>query len=349
MLSITPSDASIAAAAPVAVDDVFVLHGWNTAFGGIDRVKSEMAADQMRRAGVAILENRGAIVDDQFSGFIGGYALRSEDKSKARKDARDRKAERWEEEFGELTKGERDIKIQELAEAKAKRKADRDAADAARYKDIYDRICLGFGKAEKHYTQDDADWYNAYERRQQKLGGKTFQEALAEAKPSDLLFRYAQSSEDRIRNGYEWLGGLVAGKYWQDRIVFPGLKSDEHWLLKRFPAATAKASSGELRAGPTKDGCKPIYRRIIAHDEPYIFFGERCKDMFRVDRTAGSATPVSCAAGSPRSSARASWRSCRTSWFGSATTAVPASGIRTCTSCSRKVTRSGTTKTITAS
>jgi hypothetical protein len=31
------------------------------------------------------------------------------------------------------------------------------------------------------------------------------------------------------------------------------------------------------------DACRPIWRKIIGYDEPYFFFGERCKDMFRVD------------------------------------------------------------------
>jgi hypothetical protein len=255
MLSIAPSNAAIASAAPVAADDVLAA----------------------LRAGKS------------------DYTLVSKGKSKARKDARDDKANNEKLMFEGMTPEQRQIKIHELAAAKANRKAVRDAADAARYKDIYERIWLGINRAmqlgiplkdfkDRFHTPEEGEWYNAYERRQQKFGGKTFKEARAEAEPHCLLWRYGQSSEDRLHcRGYTWSGGYVAGKYWQDPFNFVGLKSDEHWLLWRFVTATAKASSGELRAGPTKDGCKPIYRRIIAHDEPYTFFGERCKDMFRID------------------------------------------------------------------
>jgi hypothetical protein len=216
MLSISPTDFAVATAAPVAADDMlFASPGWTTSFGGIDRVKAEIAADRMRRAGVAILENRGANVDDRFAGFKAGYSLVSEDKSEARLLKRQRKAEQRKQEFEGLTAEERAIRIREKAEKKA-------VAEKARYEDIYRRICadmmrtaqlgIPLGKLkDKSYTQEEANFCNRYETEPDR------RKALAEAEPHCLLWRYAQSSEDRLKgSGYTWSGGYVAGKCWQD-------------------------------------------------------------------------------------------------------------------------------------
>lgn len=227
----------------------------------------------------------GVISDNPLARHKAGYDLISFDKSDARARRKKAEAERREKMFAGLTFEERQLKIAELAKEKAARKAEQAVADKIRYEDIWRRICMGHGGEERFYTPEEGKWYNAYEDRHGDATGtkKTFQQALREAKPSDLIFRYAQSSRDRIELGYAWEDCLIAGKYWQRAGVYFGLKSDEDPLLKRFVTATAKASSGELRAGPAKDACRPIYRRIIAHDEPYSFFGERCKDMLRID------------------------------------------------------------------
>jgi hypothetical protein len=96
--------------------------------------------------------------------------------------------------------------------------------------------------------------------------------------------RMDQPAQDRIYvTGYEWPGGLVAGKYWQNKKTYRGLKSWEHPLLECFLRATPKASSGEFKAGPAKDKCHTQWRKIHGEDQPYFSFGQRCKDMFRIE------------------------------------------------------------------
>lgn len=96
--------------------------------------------------------------------------------------------------------------------------------------------------------------------------------------------RNEQSPEDRIWGaGYRWHGGLVAGKYFQKARTYRGLKSWEHPLLLYFLRATPKASSGRFFAGRAKDRCHAQARKIHGADQPYFAFGQRCKDMFRIE------------------------------------------------------------------
>lgn len=228
-----------------------------------DSLRGAITFDRMRRAGCEILDNRGALDVEPFAAFKVNYALISGDRSEARCAARDSRRER----LAELSAEERQERIDKRA-----------AAEAARVQDIYDRILASIGKDEKLYTEAEGKKFLRHEDRDKRL------RALAEALPSDLVRRYMQSSDDRINgNGYIWLGGIVTGDYHQDPFVVAGLKSDQHWLLRRFPAAGARASSGEFRAGRHKYSCHPIWRKIVGLDEPYMFFGERCKDMWRVD------------------------------------------------------------------
>lgn len=229
-----------------------------------DSLRGEIMFDRMRRSGCEILDIRGAIVSDQFAAFKANYSLISSDRSEARCAARNSRRER----LAELSAEERQERINKRA-----------AAEAARMKSIEDRILASIGKAEKLYTPAEGRRYLRHEDREK------FMQALAEAPPSDLIRRYMQSADDRIRGGgYTWLGGVVTGDYYQKPFTVTGLKSDEHWLLKRFPAAMARASSGEFRAGRHKYSCHPIWRKLVGLDEPYMFFGERCKDMWRIDK-----------------------------------------------------------------
>jgi hypothetical protein len=96
--------------------------------------------------------------------------------------------------------------------------------------------------------------------------------------------RMDQTAQDRIYvTGYEWPGGLVGGKYWQNKNTYRGLKSWRHPLLECFLRATPKASSGEFKAGPAKDKCYTQWRKIHGSDHAYFSFGQRCKDMFRIE------------------------------------------------------------------
>lgn len=258
MLSISPQSADIASAAPVS--GAVATGRWD-----MREYNSLVMPDRMRRLGCKILEIRGAFVDDLFASFKANYSLVSDDRSQERCTKRDARIERLEREK-EIPWSVKQKKLEE----KAKR-------ETTRYQDIYERICAGFGKEEKLYTPAEGRWYLNYENRDER------KRALAEAKPSDLIRRYAQSASDRILIGYEWSGGMVANKYFQRAFVHKGLKSEEHWLLQLFVAATAKASTGQFRAGPTKDSCRAILRKLVGYDEPYFFFGERCRSMFRID------------------------------------------------------------------
>lgn len=258
MLSISPQSADIAAAAPVS-------GVWATGHWDMRDYNRLVMPDRMRRLGCKILEIRGAITDDPFLAFKANYSLVSDDRSQERCTKRDARIERLEREK-EIPWSVKQKKLEE----KAKR-------ETARYQDIYERICAGFGKEEKLYTPAEGRWYLNYENRDER------KRAVEEAKPSDLIRRYAQSASDRILIGYEWSGGMVANKYFQRAFVHKGLKSEEHWLLQLFVAATAKASTGQFRAGPTKDSCRAILRKLVGYDEPYFFFGERCRSMFRID------------------------------------------------------------------
>lgn len=221
---------------------------------------------RMRAAGRAVIARGGAHFEDPNEGFEKVYDANSREKSAARIAAREARQEREEEEDAKWSWAERMLAIEEKAKAEARRA-----------EDIYQRISASLRMGEKLYTPAEGKWWLRYENREE------FAKALAEAKPSDLIARYAQSAEDRIRNGYVWEGGYIAGKYWQEPFVKTDLVSNEHWLLKRFVAGTARASSGLFKAGPTKDGMRAIWRKIIGFDEPYVLFGNRCKDMFRVD------------------------------------------------------------------
>jgi hypothetical protein len=114
---------------------------------------------------------------------------------------------------------------------------------------------------------------------QRDLVNKADQEAFFAARA-----RMDQTAQDRIYcAGYEWAGGLVAGKYWQNKFTVRRLKSWEHPLLECFLRATPAASSGEFKAGPAKDKCHTQWRKIHGADQVYFSFGQRCKDMFRVE------------------------------------------------------------------
>ena len=63
--------------------------------------------------------------------------------------------------------------------------------------------------------------------------------------------------------------------------VLSMLRGDEPYKYRWCPETVHNERL--LMAGPTKYGCKPIWRKIVAFDEVYCFWGERCKDMWRVD------------------------------------------------------------------
>jgi hypothetical protein len=93
----------------------------------------------------------------------------------------------------------------------------------------------------------------------------------------------ATTAMERIKHGYKWNGGTVAGKYWQDKFVERGFRSWIHPFMKRFVASCARAHSGRLRTGPAKDACMTQGQKHSALDQPYAFFCDNCKDMFRLD------------------------------------------------------------------
>lgn len=88
---------------------------------------------------------------------------------------------------------------------------------------------------------------------------------------------------DRIKQGYKFAGGVVGGKYWQKAFVERGLRSWWHPFLQRFIASCGRASIGALRTGPTKDGCEVQWSKLHGLDNPYAFFCDNCRDMFRLD------------------------------------------------------------------
>jgi hypothetical protein len=230
---------------------------------------------ELLRAGC--IDQRGDIVDGPFAAYRVIYDRISHDRSDARCTERTRRANLKAKEF----QGKTEAEIQAIIEQKAKERADR---DKARAEDIEKRIWASWhlSKAEKlkFASQRERDFYYRYT---EGLDDK-FKRSLAEALPHELIWRYSQSSEDRIHGGgYTWPGGMVAGKYFQRWFQSNELPSEAHWLLRRFLTATPCASSGLFMAGPTKSGCRPIWRKIVGYDEPYISFGERCKDMWRID------------------------------------------------------------------
>jgi hypothetical protein len=245
-----------------------------------DGLSAEMSRKKMRRATCEIIKGRGVIFDAPFAAFSTVYDIRSEEKSEARVEERGAKAGRKLRQHQEmLAQGLTEAQIQERVQQKAKERADR---HAARAHDIYEQMIASWHlpDSEKPYTRAEAKFFY---RINEKLDEK-FQARLQEAQPHELIWRYTQSSEDRISGrGYNWPGGWVADKYWQDEFQSNDMPSEEHWLYRRFLTATPVASSGLFMAGPTKSGCRPIWRKIIGFDEPYISFGERCKDMWRVD------------------------------------------------------------------
>ncbi|MBR0825597.1 hypothetical protein JQ596_08610 [Bradyrhizobium manausense] len=243
---------------------------------------AELAGKKMRRVGCEIIESRGAIFDAPFTAFSAVYKFKSDERSEARVEERNAKAGRKLRQRQELfAQGLTEAQIQALVEEKARLRALR---DAARADDIEKRIWASrdLPEAEKLKVASKRErdfYYNYTEQTVDK-----FKERLKEAQPHELIWRYAQSSEDRVLGrGYTWPGGWVADKYWQDGFQSNDMPSEEHWLYRRFLTATPCASSGLLMAGPTKYGCKPIWRKIVAFDEVYCFWGERCKDMWRVD------------------------------------------------------------------
>jgi hypothetical protein len=93
-----------------------------------------------------------------------------------------------------------------------------------------------------------------------------------------------QSAYDRIIDvGFIWPGGMVADKYYRKHFVEKGLRTWRHPFYQRVAASTARAWTGRLRAGPTKDGCARQHSKLHGLDNVYIFFCDECRDMFRLD------------------------------------------------------------------
>ncbi|MGJ4932561.1 hypothetical protein ACQR1I_09230 [Bradyrhizobium sp. HKCCYLS2038] len=123
-------------------------------------------------------------------------------------------------------------------------------------------------------------------------GNPTDEQRALVRKADDAVFflqrhleRNAQqpAASDRIKNGYLFAGGIVGGKYWQKAFVERGLRSWWHPFLQRFIASCGRASKGDLRTGPTKDSCEVQWSKLHGLDQPYGFFCDNCKDMFRLD------------------------------------------------------------------
>jgi hypothetical protein len=270
MQPISPTSPSITAAAPVT--GVWATGRWD---GDVSKTTIQILQYGLLLAGRKIIKNRGVIFSDTNKRFRVEYDVNSKEKSKERIEAREDR---------ERLKLESDIALglswaqkQWLIERKAEEKAQK---DKDRAHNIYMRLqaSINLAEDEKLYTRAEGKWWLRYETREERAT------ALAVALPSDLIWRYRQSSHDRLMgSGYQWAGGLVANKYFQKPFIKKGLISEEHWLLQRFIAACAKASTGEFKAGKSKDTCWAIRRKIIGFDEPYVFFGQRCKELFRVD------------------------------------------------------------------
>jgi hypothetical protein len=268
--NISPNAAVIAAVVPLPAH-----------FATLDGPVIEMSSLQkavarlgIRIAGRQIIKARGALFPDLNHRFRVEYRINSEDDSKKRCEARDDAAARklQADIDAGLSWAQKAAQIEQLAAEKA-------ARDAARFDAIYKKILASIGKdkSDKLYTEAEAKFFLRHEDREKRA------QTLAEALPSDLIARYRQSSEDRIMgSGYQWAGGYI-GKYFQMPFVSKGLASEAHWLLQRFIAACPRASSGDFKVGRGKDSCISVRRKIVGFDEPYVFFGQRCKELFRVD------------------------------------------------------------------
>lgn len=89
---------------------------------------------------------------------------------------------------------------------------------------------------------------------------------------------------DRIfGKGFQWPGGLVAGKYYRRPFAARGLRSWEHPYIRRFVASMARAWTGRLRTGDAKDTCVSQFSKLGALDLPYGFVSDQCRDIVRGD------------------------------------------------------------------
>jgi len=93
----------------------------------------------------------------------------------------------------------------------------------------------------------------------------------------------SQRIDGRLYDGYEWPGGIVGGKYYQNAFKKPGLESHKNPVLLRFVTASGKAATGNFLAGPTKSTCFVRSRKLFGLDMPYVHCGQNCKDMWRLD------------------------------------------------------------------
>jgi hypothetical protein len=223
------------------------------------------------------IDRRGGAMDDPFASYRIDYSRISEDRSEERCTARIRRGNLK----ARKVQGKTEAEIQAAIDQKAMKRAEKNKARAEDIeKRIFASLHLSHREKMKIATQRERDFYY----RHNEGCDDQFKRRLAEAAPHELIWRYTQSSEDRIHDrGYTWPGGMVAGKYFQRSFQSNKLPSEEHWLWRRFLTASPCASSGLFMAGPTKSGCRPIWRKIIGYDEPYVSFGERCKDMWRID------------------------------------------------------------------
>jgi hypothetical protein len=90
----------------------------------------------------------------------------------------------------------------------------------------------------------------------------------------------AEAIQRRLEVGFEWAGGKV-GTYDVPAMVYPGLVSDEHPILKRFVSKLPRRRclvSGMHKADAMASGSK-----LLSLDDPYIEGNKQMRGMLRVE------------------------------------------------------------------
>jgi len=159
----------------------------------------------------------------------------------------------------------------------------------------YARLARRVRKEEKRQADKESGALDARRRELQAAVDRVHENTATEEQrelvreASDVEFfakRYdgQQSAYDRIfGEGFVWPGGMVAGKYLRAKFVETGLRTWRHPFFQRVAASMAKASSCRFRTGPAKDRCVTQHSKLHGLDQPFGFFCDECRDMFRLD------------------------------------------------------------------